>query len=87
MVFVTQAGIERAILVTWDPVQHIFTDPNYLDNKENMTAILQGISLISEDLENVPEAIRTKNRQPLMMLILQRPMTGDKDRIFKQPHM
>ena len=31
--FIKQARIERATFETWDPVQHIFADPNDLHNK------------------------------------------------------
>ena len=55
-----RACMERSPFETWDPVQHIFTDMNYLYNKETMTGILQGTGLTAEDLENDPKKIGTK---------------------------
>ena len=52
--------MERATFGTQDLVQPIFTNPDYLHNKENITEILQGTGLTAECLENDPEAIRNK---------------------------
>ena len=49
--FIKQVSMKRATFETWDPVQHIFTDPNDLHSKESMKKILQGTGLIAEDLK------------------------------------
>ena len=48
--FITLVGMKRATFGTWDPVQRIFTSPNYLNNKETMHEILKGTGLTDEDL-------------------------------------
>ena len=58
--FITLSGMDRSTFGTWYPSQRLFTDPIYLYNKETMTEILQGTDITAEDLENDPEAIRTK---------------------------
>ena len=55
-----RAGMERANFGTWDPVQHIFTNINDSHNQKKMTEIFQVTGHTYEDLENDPEAIRTK---------------------------
>ena len=48
--FITRAGMERSTFGYWDPVQHIFTDPNDLHNEETMNQIPQGICITAEEL-------------------------------------
>ena len=50
--FITRAGMEFETFGTWDPVQHISTDPNDLHNKETITEIIQGTGITSEDFTN-----------------------------------